>query len=110
MVSGFLISPKDHDRIFSGLAMEIRIRSKLSVGACVLNRFITSWFKASLLSPVGRMRREALINILAPPVRRPSATRATAVSAAAPAQPGIAVWRAIGTIPVGPDGPAPARG
>jgi len=28
MVSGFLISPKDQDRIFSGLASEMRIASK----------------------------------------------------------------------------------
>src|SRR3954469_20744854 len=44
MVSGFLISPYDHDRIFSGLAIEIRIWSKTCAGACGLNRFIISWF------------------------------------------------------------------
>src|SRR5262245_26276481 len=44
MVSGFLISPYDHDRIFSGLAIEIRIWSKTCAGTCGLNRFINSWF------------------------------------------------------------------
>jgi hypothetical protein len=44
MVSGFLISPYDHDRIFSGLAIEIRIWSKTCAGTCGLNRFIISWF------------------------------------------------------------------
>ena len=33
MVSGFLISPNDHERIFSGLASEIRIWSKVWGGA-----------------------------------------------------------------------------
>jgi hypothetical protein len=44
MVSGFLISPYDHDRIFSGLAIEIRIWSKTCAGACGLKRFMISWF------------------------------------------------------------------
>src|SRR5215510_16590535 len=44
MVSGFLISPYDHDRIFSGLAIEIRIWSKTCAGTCGLKRFIISWF------------------------------------------------------------------
>ena len=42
MVSGFLISPYDHDRIFSGLAIEIRIWSKTCAGTCGLKRFMTS--------------------------------------------------------------------
>src|SRR5215510_3878697 len=46
MVSGFLISPYDQDRIFSGLAIEIRIWSKTCAGTCGLKRFITSWFIA----------------------------------------------------------------
>src|SRR5437763_9008225 len=46
MVSGFLISPYDHDRIFSGLAIEMRIWSKTCAGTCGLKRFITSWFIA----------------------------------------------------------------
>src|SRR6185312_1426503 len=44
MVSGFLISPYDQDRIFSGLAIEIRIWSKTCAGTCGLKRFIISWF------------------------------------------------------------------
>jgi hypothetical protein len=38
MVSGFLISPYDQDRIFSGLAIEMRIWSKVWAGACGLKR------------------------------------------------------------------------
>src|SRR6185437_11852294 len=44
MVSGFLISPYDHDRIFSGDAIEIRIWSKTWAGVVGLKRFIISWF------------------------------------------------------------------
>src|SRR6267142_4622126 len=44
MVSGFLISPYDHDRIFSGDAIEIRIWSKTCAGVVGLKRFIISWF------------------------------------------------------------------
>src|ERR1700752_1695280 len=44
MVSGFLISPYDHDRIFSGLAIEIRIWSKTCAGTCGLKIFMISWF------------------------------------------------------------------
>src|SRR5262245_38124527 len=44
MVSGFLISPYDQDRIFSGLAIEMRIWSKTCAGTCGLKRFINSWF------------------------------------------------------------------
>src|SRR5882757_1401824 len=44
MVSGFLISPYDQDRIFSGDAIEIRIWSKTCAGVVGLNRFIISWF------------------------------------------------------------------
>src|SRR3954466_11962537 len=44
MVSGFLISPNDQDRIFSGLASEIRIESNTCAGAWGLKRFMTSWF------------------------------------------------------------------
>src|SRR3974390_2093563 len=48
MVSGFLISPEDHERILSGLAIEMRIWSKTCAGTCGLKRFITSWFMYSL--------------------------------------------------------------
>jgi len=44
IVSGFLISPNDHERIFSGLASDIRIESNTCAGACALKRFMTSWF------------------------------------------------------------------
>src|SRR5262244_2988323 len=44
MVSGFLISPYDHERIFSGDAIEIRIWSKTCAGVVGLKRFIISWF------------------------------------------------------------------
>src|SRR5882724_13713307 len=44
MVSGFLISPYDQDRIFSGDAIEIRIWSKTWAGVVGLKRFIISWF------------------------------------------------------------------
>src|SRR6187402_1171035 len=44
MVSGFLISPYDQDRIFSGLAIEILIWSNTCAGACGLKRFMISWF------------------------------------------------------------------
>src|SRR5262245_49351165 len=44
MVSGFLISPYDQDRIFSGEAIEIRIWSKTWAGVVGLKRFIISWF------------------------------------------------------------------
>src|SRR2546423_10819040 len=44
MVSGFLISPYDQDRIFSSDAIEIRIWSKTCAGVVGLKRFIISWF------------------------------------------------------------------
>src|ERR1700741_2612107 len=44
MVSGFLISPKDHERIFSGEARAIRIWSKLGAAWTGLKMFRTSWF------------------------------------------------------------------
>src|ERR1051325_11940136 len=44
MVSGFLISPYDQDRIFSGLAIEILIWSNTCAGTCGLKRFMISWF------------------------------------------------------------------
>jgi hypothetical protein len=44
MVSGFLISPNDQDRIFSGLARAMRIRSKVGAAWTGLKMFRTSWF------------------------------------------------------------------
>jgi hypothetical protein len=44
MVSGFLISPNDHERIFSGEARAIRIRSKVGAAWTGLKMFRTSWF------------------------------------------------------------------
>src|SRR5205823_2260628 len=44
MVSGFLISPNDQDRIFSGLESEMRIWSKVGAATTGLKIFRTSWF------------------------------------------------------------------
>src|SRR5687768_3424442 len=44
MVSGFLISPYDHDRIFSGEARAMRIWSKVGATGTGLKMFRTSWF------------------------------------------------------------------
>ncbi|MCY1561758.1 hypothetical protein D9M68_990610 [compost metagenome] len=44
MVSGFLISPNDHERIFSGEARAMRIWSKVGVTGTGLKMFRTSWF------------------------------------------------------------------
>src|SRR5580698_5509936 len=44
MVSGFLISPNDHERIFSGLEREIRIWSKVGAATTGLKMFRISWF------------------------------------------------------------------
>src|SRR5215813_5192665 len=57
MVSGFLISLSDHDRIFSGLAIEIRIWSKTWAGVVGLKRFIISWFIV-FSSRAGRRRQQ----------------------------------------------------
>src|ERR1700746_397234 len=57
MVSGFLISPYDHDRIFSGDAIEIRIWSKTWAGVVGLKRFIISWFIV-FSSRAGRCRQQ----------------------------------------------------
>src|ERR1700751_5439707 len=44
MVSGFLISPKDHERIFSGEASAMRIWSKVGAAWTGLKIFRASWF------------------------------------------------------------------
>ena len=44
MVSGFLISPNDHERIFSGLESEMRIWSNVGAATIGLKIFRTSWF------------------------------------------------------------------
>src|SRR4051794_7712884 len=44
MVSGFLISPNDHERIFSGEAREMRIWSNVGAAATGLKILRTSWF------------------------------------------------------------------
>ncbi|MFB0487716.1 hypothetical protein ABIE45_000302 [Methylobacterium sp. OAE515] len=60
MVSGFLISPYDQERIFSGDEIEILIWSKLTGVACWLKRFMTSWFMIrSLLTPAAPRRATA---------------------------------------------------
>src|SRR5262245_56260308 len=43
MVSGFLTSPNDHERIISGEARPIRIGSKSSTAVCCLNSFTWSF-------------------------------------------------------------------
>jgi len=50
MVSGFLISPEDQLRIFSGLAIEILIASKLGAGALGLKIFVTSWLLGAVVA------------------------------------------------------------
>src|SRR5476649_478781 len=60
MVSGFLISPYDHDRIFSGLAIEIRIWSNTCAGTCGLKRFIISWFIVFSSTPLEPLPRGSL--------------------------------------------------
>src|ERR671939_59760 len=77
MVSGFLISPYDQYRIFSGLAIEILIWSKLCGCAVWLKRFMTSWFMtfswfprrhgpglARPSRPQGRLKRRYRFQIL----------------------------------------------
>ena len=54
MVSGFLISPNDHERIFSGEASAIRIWSKVGAAWTGLKMFRTSWF--ILVPSAGRSR------------------------------------------------------
>ena len=55
MVSGFLISPNDHERIFSGRASEMRIWSKVGATGTGLKMFRTSWF---ILVPICGKCRE----------------------------------------------------
>jgi hypothetical protein len=60
IVSGFLISPNDHDLIFSGEAIEMRIWSNTWAGVGAgLKMFAISWFIVCLLGgpEVGRDRR-----------------------------------------------------
>src|SRR3989338_3159770 len=57
MVSGFLISPKDHDRIRSGEAKLILISSKALTGATGLNGLVeSSWFISYLMNWGGGQR------------------------------------------------------
>src|SRR3954464_15319921 len=49
MVSGFLTSPKDHERIFSGEAMPMRMASKCSSGVNCLNRSSSDFIDSFLL-------------------------------------------------------------
>src|SRR3989338_2833580 len=57
MVSGFLISPKDHDRIRSGEAKLILISSKVLTGATGLNGLVeSSWFISYLMNGGGGQR------------------------------------------------------
>jgi hypothetical protein len=56
-----LISPYDQDRIFSGLAIEIRIWSKTCAGTVGLKRFIISWF--IVFSSTGDRRSPPVVEI-----------------------------------------------
>src|SRR6202140_1398567 len=81
MVSGFLISPSDHDRTFSGDAIEIRIWSKTWAGVVGLNRFIISWFIvfSSRADRHGQQIRNSFPATR--PAQRPDAARSPAQSA-----------------------------
>src|SRR3954469_7943126 len=57
IVSGFLISPYDHERMRSGLAIEMRIWSKLCGPETCPKMFINSFIEDP--SPVGRHARES---------------------------------------------------
>src|SRR5579863_3363870 len=93
MVSGFLISPNDHDRIFSGLATAIWIWSNASGAAGGANGLTTSWFIVRLqglsattglqepdkmgakrVSPP-RFARGGKVSVTRPPARAPSRAR-----------------------------------
>src|SRR5580692_8070643 len=81
MVSGFLISPYDQDRIFSGDAIEIRIWSKTWAGVVGLNRFIISWFIV-FSSRADRHRQQIRNSFSAShPAQRPSGVRMPGQSA-----------------------------
>src|SRR5882757_582962 len=69
MVSGFLISPYDQDRIFSGDAIEIRIWSKTCAGVVGLKRFIISWFMVFSSRAVQKRQqiRNSWVSARAPP-------------------------------------------
>ena len=73
MVSGFLISPYDQDRIFSGLAIEIRIWSKTCAGTCGLKRFMISWF---IVFSVADLRARVVMLAVAPIVGNMTSTGA----------------------------------
>src|SRR5882757_5910436 len=75
MVSGFLISPYDQDRIFSGDAIEIRIWSKTWAGVVGLKRFIISWFM--VFSSRADRHRQQIRNsfVVTRPAQRPSEAR-----------------------------------
>jgi len=59
MVSGFLISPNDQLRIFSGLASVIWIWSNVSGFAAGLKKFISSWFINQSFYLVAAVRQES---------------------------------------------------
>src|SRR3954468_9570797 len=52
MVSGFFTSPKDHERIFSGEAMPMRMASKCSSGVNCLNRSSSDFILFLPLGPL----------------------------------------------------------
>src|ERR1700759_3759390 len=65
MVSGFLISPNDQERILSGEASEMRIWSKVGAATTGLKMLRTSWFIDMLLisSSPANERSEAVPGI-----------------------------------------------
>src|SRR5215831_15016337 len=56
MVSGFLISPNDHEPMSSGLAIEMRIWSKAGTCTCCLKRLVISFIGSLSWKGVGPMR------------------------------------------------------
>src|SRR3972149_334755 len=71
MVSGFLISPNDHDRMSSGLAIEILIWSNAGAGAWVLKRLVISFICSLLQGKRGGSRSmNSMCRPLSPPPRR----------------------------------------
>src|SRR3569833_418767 len=75
MVSGFLISPNDHERIFSGDASEMRIWSKVGAAWTGLKIFRTSWFIGYPVRQYFRTRQGGADGPL--PARRLRRSRAT---------------------------------
>src|SRR5581483_11327915 len=88
MVSGFLISPNDHERIFSGEASAMRIWSKVGAAWTGLKMFRTSWF--ILVPSAGRSREKSKVWAHSPlPLIPAEAGIHTEVASQRRAQPGF---------------------